>query len=63
MINKIDEERTKERLNWKRKAILYEEYISYEFGKTSEDFIKWLKLTHPDEVWTSKYEVKQNDNN
>ena len=35
-------------INWKKRCLLLEEYISYEFKKHVKDFKKWLKTTHPE---------------
>ena len=47
-------------INWRRRAILYEEYMALELGVTAKDFEKWLALNHPNEIFESKYAKDEN---
>ncbi len=35
--------------NYHRRSLLYEEYIVTELGYRKEDFMKWLKMLHPED--------------
>lgn len=39
-------------VDWKKRSLLYEEYLVLKHGVTIEFFDKWLKETHPEEVRT-----------
>ena len=38
------------KIDWKKKTLVYEEYLFTKCGVTEDIFRKWLKIYHPEEL-------------